>query len=91
MSQAYAYARVSTAEQASGMSLDGQVRTVEQYASSKGYEVVQTFVDRGVSGTAADRPAFQDMIERLLSPANKVEAVIVVHTSRFMREDLPGY
>jgi len=86
MPQAYAYTRVSTVEQSQGMSLDGQLRSIETHAAQKGLSIVRSFVDRGVSGTAADRPAFQEMIEHLLAPSNKVKAVVVVHTSRFMRD-----
>ena len=80
------YARVSTAEQAEGMSLDAQLRALRTYAAQRGLPVVGEYVDRGVSATADNRPEFQRMIEGLLSPANAVTMVLVVHTSRFMRD-----
>ena len=49
----YAYARVSTIQQANdGDSLDAQVKQVLGYASSRGLELNETdvFVEKGVSG-----------------------------------------
>ncbi len=87
MPTALAYARVSTAEQADhGMSLDAQLRAIRAFASAKGISLVREYVDRGATGTDDDRPEFQAMVEALLTPSNKVEAVIVLHTSRFMRD-----
>jgi len=47
----YGYARVSTSRQAKdGESLEVQERKIAGYATILGSEVVQTFVERGVSG-----------------------------------------
>ncbi len=81
-----AYVRVSTAEQADGMSLDAQLRAIRAYAEQRNLAIVAEFVERGASATDDTRPEFQRMIEALLSPANEAGAVVVIHTSRFMRD-----
>ncbi|GMV19755.1 MAG: recombinase [Polyangiaceae bacterium] len=81
-----AYARVSTAEQADGMSLDAQLRSIRAYAEQRSLAIIAEFIERGASATDDTRPEFQRMIEALLSPANEAGAVVVIHTSRFMRD-----
>lgn len=50
------YARVST----DGQSVDNQLRELEAVAKKEGWEVVERFVDRGISGAKGrkDRPGF---------------------------------
>jgi DNA invertase Pin-like site-specific DNA recombinase len=68
----YAYARVSTLQQANdGDSLDAQVKQVLGYASSRGLELVEdsVFVERGVSGGQefGSRPAGSRLLGSLSS------------------------
>lgn len=81
-----AYCRVSTAEQAEGMSLDAQLRAIRAFADQRAFQIAREFIERGASATDDNRPEFQRMIEALLSPKNDACAVIVIHTSRFMRD-----
>ena len=64
------YARVSTLDQHPEI----QVHALEQYATARGLEVVETYVDRGQSGAKASRPA----LDRLLEDAQK-QKLIVIH------------
>ena len=62
----YAYARVSTSEQAiNGESLDTQRRQAEGYAMMKGWSVDGVFVEAGVSGSVplADRPGGAKLLQ----------------------------
>lgn len=68
----YAYARVSTIQQANdGDSLDAQVKQVLGYASSRGLELLEdaVFVERGVSGGQefGSRPAGSKLLASLSS------------------------
>jgi putative DNA-invertase from lambdoid prophage Rac len=68
----YAYARVSTLQQANdGDSLEAQVKQVKGYASSRGLELQDdaVFVEKGVSGGQefASRPAGSKLLDRLSS------------------------
>ncbi len=80
------YARVSTVEQAEkDISIPAQIRHAEEYAERKGYEVVSVYEERGVSGTTANRPVLKSMLFDILQPSANVDAVLVYHSSRFMR------
>ncbi len=86
MTKALAYARVSTTEQAQGMSIDSQLDRIREYSAQRGLKLVGEYVDRGATGTSDERPEFRRMLEVLLGPSNEIEAVVVLHTSRFMRD-----
>jgi site-specific DNA recombinase len=81
------YARVSTAEQAEkDLSLPAQLRTLQRTAAERGWEVVGEYVEPGASGRDDNRPAFRRMMQDVLAPSAGVDALLVVHTSRFMRD-----
>lgn len=86
-SRAVIYVRVSTEEQAEhGASLDAQLAEARDFARRNGLTVVSQYVERGASGTDDRRPEFRRMLDDLAAPANRVGTVVVVHTSRFMRD-----
>jgi len=80
-----AYLRVSTRGQSGEdkFGLPSQRASIATFCEANGYEVVAEFVDAGVSGVKADRPAFV----RLLEAAKKreFEAVIVGQADRLSR------
>ena len=55
------YARVSTADQ----NAQSQLLDLEQLARQRGWEIVETYVDHGISGARARRPA----LDRLMNDA----------------------
>ena len=58
------YLRVSTARQAEhDVSIPDQKRPGEAYCASRGYELVETFIEAGASATNDRWPEFQRMIE----------------------------
>jgi DNA invertase Pin-like site-specific DNA recombinase len=63
MSRAAIYARVSTADQ----SPDNQLHDLRQMAAQRGFEIVEEYVDHGISGARAKRPG----LDRLLSDARR--------------------
>ncbi len=77
------YTRVSTLEQAEGLSLDAQIRTLRLHAAEKNYEIVEEFVDRGFSATTDKRPAFQRMIGAARN--HRLDAILVHKLERFSR------
>ena len=85
-SRAVAYARVS----ASGSTqpnkfITAQLVAIRGYAHACAYELVEEYVDLGVTGIDDDRPAFTAMIERLLNAESNIGTLIVESSSRFMR------
>ena len=87
--RAVLYCRVSTDEQAEhGTSLADQARRCERYALDRGWQVVDRFVDEGVSGATPDRPA----LNRLVSAAgeNAFDVVVVTDPDRLSRDLVDG-
>ena len=78
------YARVSTADQATeGTSIDTQLDSCESYVNAMGWDLVDTFVDEGVSGAKDSRPG----LDRLLAACRlgQVDVMVVSKLDRFSR------
>ena len=73
------YARCSTLDQSPQMQIDA----LRDYAAQRGLEIVEEYVDHGVSGTKSKRPA----LDRLMDAARKrkLDAVLVYRFDRFAR------
>jgi site-specific DNA recombinase len=81
------YLRVSTARQAEhDVSIPDQKRQGEAYCASRGYDLVETYVEPGASATNDRRPEFQRMIEAGTSKPAPFDVVIVHSFSRFFRD-----
>jgi site-specific DNA recombinase len=82
------YARVSTEEQAKeGYSITAQLQTLRQYAQLYNWEVVEEYVDEGISGKSIKgRPAMKRLIDDV--EINKFDAVLVWKISRLSRNML---
>ncbi|HZL25096.1 MAG TPA: recombinase family protein [Acidobacteriaceae bacterium] len=80
--KAAVYARVSTTDQ----NCDLQLRELREYVARRGWESAGEFVDAGVSGAKARRPA----LDRLMAAAARREfdAVLVYKIDRFGRSVL---
>ena len=81
---AVGYVRVSTERQAvEGVSLDAQKEKIQAWAQANDYELIELFVDAGLSGSRADNcPGLQ----RAVSTACKRKAALVVYSlSRLAR------
>jgi len=73
------YGRVSTADQVA----ENQLRDLRQYARDRGWEIHDEYVDHGLSGAKASRPA----LDRLMDDARKCrfDLVAVWRFDRFAR------
>ncbi len=73
------YGRVSTAEQNAAM----QIAELRAYCVRRGWEIVEEFIDSGVSGSKESRPA----LNRLLADAKRrrFDTVLVYRYDRFAR------
>lgn len=81
------YLRVSTARQAEhDVSIPDQKRQGEAYCASRGYQLVETYVEPGASATNDRRPEFQPMIEAGTSKPAPFDVVVVHSFSRFFRD-----
>ncbi|BCH20948.1 hypothetical protein MesoLjLb_07330 [Mesorhizobium sp. L-8-3] len=81
------YLRVSTTRQAEhDVSIPDQRKQGESYCASRGYQLVETFVEAGASATNDRRPEFQRMIEAGTSKPAPFDVVVVHRFSRFFRD-----
>ncbi|MCI1141472.1 recombinase family protein [Sphingomonas sp. WKB10] len=81
------YLRVSTVRQAEhDVSIPDQRKQGEAYCTSRGYRLVDTFVEAGASATNDRRPEFQRMIEAGTSKPAPFDVVVVHSFSRFFRD-----
>lgn len=91
--KAYGYARVSTKGQATdGYGLDVQKDSIAKYCAENHYQLVNTYVDAGISGVLKDdedepskRIGLMNMIEDLRNDKDEVDVVIVLDTDRLWR------
>lgn len=83
------YSRVSTDEQAErGTSLADQQRRTAAYCETNGWDVVEWFVDEGVSGATVDRPALQRLLQS--AKAGAFDVVVVTDPDRLSRDLVDG-
>lgn len=86
IARAVLYARVSTAEQAEkDSSLPAQLGSLRKHCAERGIAVVHEYVEPGASATDDNRRVFKRMLEDVLAPDSDIDAILVYHTSRFMR------
>src|ERR1700680_1245962 len=80
-SRAAIYARVSTTNH--GQDVQVQTRDLEQFAQARGWRLVDSYLDLGISGTKDKRP----QLDRLMADAHKrrFDIVIVWRFDRFAR------
>lgn len=76
------YARVSTSEQANeGWSIPEQIDRLSKYCESQRWDIYDTYVDAGFTGTNLKRPALQ----RLISDIDQIDKVVVWKLDRLSR------
>lgn len=83
MKKAVIYARYSSDSQTE-QSIEGQLRVCRNYAKNNDLLVVDTYVDRAMTGTNDMRPDFRRMIKA--SSKRQREYVIVYKLDRFSRD-----
>jgi DNA invertase Pin-like site-specific DNA recombinase len=80
------YCRVSDPSQVEkDLSLPAQRKHLHQWAASRGYTVLRDYIEPGLSARDDKRPEFMRMLGELLDGQVDADAILVVHTSRFMR------
>jgi DNA invertase Pin-like site-specific DNA recombinase len=62
LTKAFAYARVSTGEQAKGFSLGAQFDEIERYCSESGFELVDRFSDSMSGSKLKERQGLMSML-----------------------------
>lgn len=88
------YIRVSTLGQVKdGYSLSYQNDEIKSYCEKQGWNLLETFIDAGISGAKVDeealeveREGFQNMLNEIST--SKVDFVVVLNTNRLWRSDI---
>jgi len=83
MKKAVIYARYSSDNQTE-QSIEGQIRVCNEYAERNDILIVDSYIDRAMSGTNDHRPEFQHMIKD--SSKKEWDYVIVYKLDRFSRD-----
>lgn len=86
MKLAVVYARYSS-ERQNEQSIDGQLRICNQYAQDNGLMIVDTYIDRAMTGTNDNRAAFQQMLADCEKPV-PWDIVLVYAIDRFGRDSI---
>jgi DNA invertase Pin-like site-specific DNA recombinase len=79
------YARYSSDSQTE-QSIEGQVRVIEEYAKRNNIPIIDSYIDRAISGRREDRPEFQRMIKE--AKKKNFGYVLVYKYDRFSRDRL---
>ena len=79
------YARYSCENQTE-QSIEGQIRVITEYAQRNNIPIVESYIDRAISGRREDRPEFQRMIKD--SKNRNFGYVLVYKFDRFSRDRL---
>lgn len=82
MKTAVIYARYSSANQTE-QSIEGQIHVCEDFAKKHNIIIVDSYIDRAISGTTDERDAFQKMLKD--SNNKKWDYVLVYKLDRFAR------
>ena len=79
-------ARVSTAAQTEGYSLEAQKERLRQFAEYKDLEISGEYCDAGRSGhSIKGRPSFMEMLDDITAEKDGISFVLVYKLSRFGR------
>lgn len=82
MKTAVVYARYSSDNQTE-QSIEGQLRVCREYAQRNNIVILDTYIDRAMTGTNDNRPDFQRMLRD--SAARRWDYVLVYKLDRFSR------
>ena len=88
MKTAVIYARFSCEKQKEE-SIEGQIRICTEYAAKNDITVIDSYIDRAISGTTDEHPSFQRMIEDAVK--HKFDIVLVYALNRFSRDVVHYY
>ena len=83
MQTAIIYARYSSDRQTE-QSIEGQLRVCQEYAERNNITIVDTYIDRAMTGTNDNRPAFKKMLQD--SNKKAWDIVLVYKLDRFSRD-----
>jgi site-specific DNA recombinase len=78
------YARVSTEDQVEKYGLPVQFRACREYAAARGWTILESIADEGISGVVLDRPGLNRL--RAIVARGEADVVLVLDPDRLSRE-----
>lgn len=84
MKKAVIYARYSAGPKQTDMSIEGQIRECKAYIKSQGYEYIDSYIDKHISGKTDKRPAFQQMVSD--AEEKRFNIIVIYSLDRFSRD-----
>lgn len=85
MKRVVGYARISSDSQIENTSIAEQVKKIEAYCISQGWEFAGIFKDEGESGSTTEREGYRDMMQYVQQAENEVTGIVVVKADRIHR------
>lgn len=85
MKRVVGYARISSDSQIENTSIAEQVKKIEAYCISQGWELTGIFKDEGESGSTTEREGYRDMMQYVQQAENEVTGIVVVRADRIHR------
>ena len=86
MKNAIIYARYSS-ERQNEQSIESQLRVCNEYAQHNGLNIIDSYIDKAMTGTNDNRPAFQKMLSDS-ERSGAFEIVLVYAIDRFGRNSI---
>lgn len=83
--RAVIYARVSTAQQVDGASLDNQEERCQEWSLRHGILVKRTFREEGASAKTANRPVLKEMLQYLRTNGKQIDYLLIYEVDRLAR------
>lgn len=80
------YVRISSDSQMENTSISEQVRQIEAFCVSQGWQLAAIFKDEGVSGSTIERDGYQDMLHYIQQPEHEVGGIVVTKSDRIHRQ-----
>lgn len=78
--------RISSDSQMENTSIGEQVRQIEAFCVSQGWQLAAIFKDEGVSGSTKERDGYQDMLYYIQQPEHEVGGIVVTKSDRIHRQ-----
>ncbi|WP_156829721.1 recombinase family protein [Paenibacillus ginsengihumi] len=80
------YVRISSDSQMENTSISEQVRQIEAFCVSQGWQLAAIFKDEGVSGSTVERDGYQEMLHYIQQPEHEVGGIVVTKSDRIHRQ-----
>ncbi len=85
MKKVVSYLRISSASQIDNTSIEMQNEKIELYCKLNNIELVNTYIDEGLSAKDSNRPSYNKMLEFISNKENEIDAIIIYKADRIHR------